>query len=291
MHSMTGYGRGESNGLSRHFQIDIKSVNHRYLDIGTHMPGQLAALDNRVRRIIKDRLGRGKVDIYLSWQDEESASGTLHYDQELAGSYLAHLRELAAAYDLSDQVNAYQLSRYPYVFTMEEPTVNADDYWPMIEEALNTALDQFVAARAEEGAFIKNDLTGKLDELSVHVTAIGERYPQVIEEYQNKLREKLQTLIEDGMIDEGRLAAEVVLISDKLCTDEELVRLQSHIGQVRDTMELSGEIGKKLDFLAQEMNREANTILSKTNDAETASHAVELKTIIEKIREQIQNIE
>ncbi len=291
MHSMTGYGRGESSGLSRHFQIDIKSVNHRYLDIGTHMPGQLAALDNKVRRVIKDRLGRGKVDIYLSWQDEESASGTLHYDQELAGCYLAHLRELAGAYDLSDQVNAYQLSRYPYVFTMEEPTVNADDYWPMIEEALNTALDQFVAARAEEGAFIKNDLTGKLDELSEHVTAIGERYPQVIEEYQNKLREKLQTLIEDGMIDEGRLAAEVVLISDKLCTDEELVRLQSHIGQVRDTMELSGEIGKKLDFLAQEMNREANTILSKTNDAETASHAVELKTIIEKIREQIQNIE
>ena len=173
----------------------------------------------------------------------------------------------------------------------EEPPINYEDYWPFVEEALGQALDAFVEGREKEGAFLKQDISGKLDELSAHVEFIKERYPQVIHNYEEKLRDKLKTLIEEGQVEEGRLAAEIILVADKLCTDEELVRLESHIGHMRDTLELSGEIGKKLDFLAQEMNRESNTILSKTNDAETADHAIGLKTIVEKIREQIQNIE
>ena len=291
MRSMTAYGRGEASGLSRHFQIDIKSVNHRYLDIGVHIPGQLAGLENPIRREIKKRLGRGKVDVYVSWQAEESASGVLRYDEKLAGEYLEALRQIAGKYDLSDNVNAYQISRYPYVFTMEEPSVDYEEYWPYMEEALGGALDAFIAAREREGEFLKQDILGKLDELADHVGSIKERYPQVLKEYEDKLRMKLGTLIDDGQIDEGRMAAEIILTADKLCTDEEIVRLESHIGHMRDTLELETEIGKKLDFLAQEMNRESNTILSKTNDAETADHAIALKTIVEKIREQIQNIE
>ncbi len=291
MHSMTAYGRGEASGLSRHFQIDIKSVNHRYLDIGVHIPGQLAGLENPIRREIKNRLGRGKVDVYVSWQSEESASGILKYDDKLAGEHLEGLRKIAEQYDLPSNINAYQLSRYPYVFTTEEPSIDYEEYWPFLREALVTALDAFVEARAREGAFLKEDILGKLDELSDHVEMIRERYPQVLKEYEEKLRTKLQTLIDEGQIDEGRLAAEIILTADKLCTDEEIVRLKSHIGHMRETMDLDTQIGKKMDFLAQEMNRESNTILSKTNDAETADHAIALKTIIEKIREQIQNIE
>ena len=291
MHSMTAYGRGEASGLSRHFQIDIKSVNHRYLDIGVHMPGQLAGLENPIRREIKSRLGRGKVDVYVTWQAEESAAGILKYDEKLAGEYLDGLRRIAEQFDLPVNVNAYQISRYPYVFTTEEPPVDYEEYWPFMKEALDTALDTFIEARAREGAFLKEDILGKLDELSAHVEQIQERYPTVLKEYEEKLRSKLAALIEEGQIDEGRLAAEIILTADKLCTDEEIVRLKSHIGHMRDTMDLDSEIGKKMDFLAQEMNRESNTILSKTNDAETADHAIALKTIVEKIREQIQNIE
>ena len=291
MHSMTAYGRGEASGLSRHFQIDIKSVNHRYLDIGVHIPGQLAGLENPIRREIKKQAGRGKVDVYISWQAEESTEGCLRYDGKLAGQYLQALREIADTYNLSDQVNAYQISRYPYVLTTEEAPIDYEEYWPYVQEALRTALDAFIEARAKEGAFLKEDILGKLDELSEHVSLIKERYPQVIKEYENKLRGKLSALIEDGQIDEGRLAAEIILTADKLCTDEELVRLESHITHMRETLDTDGEIGKKLDFLAQEMNRESNTILSKTNDAQTADHAIALKTIVEKIREQIQNIE
>ena len=291
MHSMTGYGRGEAEGLGSHFQIDIKSVNHRYLDIGVHMPGQLAALENLIRRVLKERLGRGKVDVYLSWKNEESATGTLRYDEQLAGQYLEHLRALADTYDLNDQINAYQLSRYPHVFSMEEEPVDAEAYWPVVEQALAGALEAFLRARSEEGAYLKKDLQDKLAELTEHVEAVSERFPTVMKEYEQKLTDKLHTLIEEGQVDEGRIAAELILTSDKLCTDEEIVRLRSHIEQMGQTLKLDEQIGKKLDFLAQEMNRESNTILSKTNDAETADHAIALKTIIEKIREQIQNIE
>ena len=291
MHSMTAYGRGESSGLSRHFQVDIKSVNHRYLDVSVHIPGQLAGLENPIRRTVKEYAGRGKIDVYISWQAEESSAGTLHYDEKLAGQYLDALMRMADTYDLSDQVNAYQLSRYPYVLTTEEPPVDFEEYWPFVHEALIEALERFIEAREREGIFLKQDISGKLDELSDHVEAIEKRYPDVLGAYEEKLRGKLATLIEDGVVDEGRIAAEIILTADKLCTDEELVRLKSHIGHMRETMEMEGEIGKKLDFLAQEMNRESNTILSKTNDAETADHAIALKTIVEKIREQIQNIE
>ena len=291
MSSMTAYGRGEASGLSRHFQIDIKSVNHRYLDIGVHIPGQLAGLENPIRREIKNRLGRGKVDVYVSWQSEESTGGSLRYDEKLAGQYLDALHRIADTYKLSDQVNAYQISRYPYVLTTEEPPIDFEDFWPYVLEALSQALTSFIAAREKEGAYLKEDILNKLEELHGHVEHIEERYPVVLREYEEKLRGKLAVLIEEGQIDEGRLAAEIILTADKLCTDEELVRLESHIGHMRETLDLQGEIGKKLDFLAQEMNRESNTILSKSNDAETAEHAIALKTIVEKIREQIQNIE
>ena len=169
--------------------------------------------------------------------------------------------------------------------------LDAEVYWPVVEEALQTALEAFLSARSEEGAYLKQDLQEKLKELSGHVEAVKTRYPLVMKEYEQKLRDKLGTLIEEGQVDEGRIAAELILTADKLCTDEEVVRLESHIEQMSQTLELDEQIGKKLDFLAQEMNRESNTILSKTNDAETADHAIALKTIIEKIREQIQNIE
>ena len=198
---------------------------------------------------------------------------------------------MAADFELEDDIRVSTLSRYPEVFSMEEAGIDENEIWQLLEEALKNALDQLVSSRTAEGEKLKTDLTAKLNHMLVNVDRVEARAPELLEEYRKKLETKVAELLEDTQIEESRLSAEIVLYADKICTDEETVRLRAHIHSMLDTLESDEGIGRKLDFIAQEMNRESNTILSKANDLETSNLAIELKTEIEKVREQIQNIE
>ena len=209
----------------------------------------------------------------------------------VAAEYLGYLREMAREFQLEDDVRVSTLSRYPEVFSMEEAGVDEEELWQLLEKALRGALDQFVSAREAEGSRLKADLVSKLNHMLVNVDQVEARAPELLQEYRQKLEAKVAELLMDTQIEESRLSAEIVLYADKICTDEETVRLRAHIQSMLDALESPEGIGRKLDFIAQEMNRESNTILSKANDLETSNLAIDLKTEIEKVREQIQNIE
>ncbi len=289
--SMTGFGRCEIQKDSRKFTVELKSVNHRYLDVNIRMPKKLNFFETAIRTLLKSYANRGKVDIFISYEDLSQAQVSVKYNAALAAEYLKYLRQMEEEFGLENDVRISTLSRYPEVFTMEEQSEDEEELWNGLKEALEGAFTQFVETRKTEGENLKKDIVTKLDVLSGHIGFIEERSPQIVAEYRTKLEDKMQELLADTQIEEGRIAAEVVLFADKICTDEEVVRLRSHIRHMRSTLEEKDEIGRKLDFIAQEMNREANTILSKANDIEVSDHAISLKTEIEKIREQIQNIE
>ena len=289
--SMTGFGRCEVLKDSRKFTVELKSVNHRYLDVNIRMPKKLNFFETSIRTLLKSYADRGKVDIFITYEDLSQSQVSVKYNAALAAEYLKYLNQMAEEFSLDNDVRVSTLSRYPEVFTMEECSEDEDELWNGLKEALEGAFSQFVEMRTKEGERLKEDILLKLDLLSEQMRFIEERSPQIIAEYRTKLEEKMRELLEDTQIDDNRLAAEVILFADKICTDEEVVRLKSHIQHMKETLEESNGIGRKLDFIAQEMNREANTILSKANDLDISNRAISLKTEIEKIREQIQNIE
>ena len=289
--SMTGFGRCEVLKDSRKFTVELKSVNHRYLDVNIRMPKKLNFFETSIRTLLKSYADRGKVDIFITYEDLSQSQVSVKYNAALAAEYLKYLNQMAEEFSLDNDVRVSTLSRYPEVFTMEECSEDEDELWNGLKEALEGAFSQFVDMRTKEGERLKEDILLKLDLLSEQIRFIEERSPQIIAEYRTKLEEKMRELLEDTQIDDNRIAAEVILFADKICTDEEVVRLKSHIQHMKETLEESNGIGRKLDFIAQEMNREANTILSKANDLDISNRAISLKTEIEKIREQIQNIE
>ena len=289
--SMTGFGRCEVLKDSRKFTVELKSVNHRYLDVNIRMPKKLNFFETSIRTLLKSYADRGKVDIFITYEDLSQSQVSVKYNAALAAEYLKYLNQMAEEFSLDNDVRVSTLSRYPEVFTMEECSEDEDELWNGLKEALEGAFSQFVEMRTKEGERLKEDILLKLDLLSEQIRFIEERSPQIIAEYRTKLEEKMRELVEDTQIDDNRIAAEVILFADKICTDEEVVRLKSHIQHMKETLEESNGIGRKLDFIAQEMNREANTILSKANDLDISNRAISLKTEIEKIREQIQNIE
>lgn len=289
--SMTGFGRCEVLKDSRKFTVELKSVNHRYLDVNIRMPKKLNFFETSIRTLLKSYADRGKVDIFITYEDLSQSQVSVKYNAALAAEYLKYLNQMAEEFSLDNDVRVSTLSRYPEVFTMEECSEDEDELWNGLKEALEGAFSQFVEMRTKEGERLKEDILLKLDLLSEQIRFIEERSPQIIVEYRTKLEEKMRELLEDTQIDDNRIAAEVILFADKICTDEEVVRLKSHIQHMKETLEESNGIGRKLDFIAQEMNREANTILSKANDLDISNRAISLKTEIEKIREQIQNIE
>lgn len=289
--SMTGFGRCEVLKDSRKFTVELKSVNHRYLDVNIRMPKKLNFFETSIRTLLKSYADRGKVDIFITYEDLSQSQVSVKYNAALAAEYLKYLNQMAEEFSLDNDVRVSTLSRYPEVFTMEECSEDEDELWNGLKEALEGAFSQFVEMRTKEGERLKEDILLKLDLLSEQIRFIEERSPQIIAEYRTKLEEKMRELLEDTQIDDNRIAAEVILFADKTCTDEEVVRLKSHIQHMKETLEESNGIGRKLDFIAQEMNREANTILSKANDLDISNRAISLKTEIEKIREQIQNIE
>ncbi len=290
--SMTGFGRCEIMDGERKFTVEIKGVNHRYLDVNIRMPKQLNCFETSIRNTLKQRILRGKIDLYIGYEDQSEAQSSLKYNEALAKEYLVYLRQMADTFSLEDDIRVSVLSRYPEVLTMEEPSVNEEELWGGLETALDGALDQFKANRASEGENLRRDLLEKLDGLLDLVSQIEERAPQILSEYRERLEAKVKEVLEDTQIDDSRIASEVVIFSDKMCTDEELVRLRSHIEHMKELLNSDEDgVGRQLDFVTQEMNREANTILSKANDLETSNLGIGLKTEIEKIREQIQNIE
>ncbi|MBR5583280.1 MAG: YicC family protein [Lachnospiraceae bacterium] len=289
--SMTGFGRCEVSEGTRKMTVEMKSVNHRYLDVNMKMPKKLNFFDASIRSLLKTYIQRGKVDLFISFEDTAETNFSLKYNQELAGEYLKYLQQMADQFGLENDIRVSTLSRYPEVLSMEEVQVDEEELWNLLEKALKGACEQFVETRIKEGENLKKDLLDKLDEMLENVAYISERSPQIIGEYRKKLEDKVKELLEDVRIEESRLATEITIFADKICVDEEIVRLKSHIEHTKATLESGGAVGRKLDFIAQEMNREANTILSKANDLEVSNHAIELKTEIEKVREQIQNIE
>lgn len=289
--SMTGFGRCEISENTRKMTVELKSVNHRYLDVNMKMPKKLNFFDASIRSLLKGYLQRGKVDLFITYEDTAETNFSLKYNQELAGEYLKYLQQMAEQFGLENDIRVSTLSRYPEIFSMEEVQADEEELWQLLEKAVRGACTQFVDTRIKEGEALKADLLEKLDGMLVNVDYIEKRSPQIIGEYRRKLEDKVKELLEDAHIEESRLATEVTIFADKICVDEETVRLRSHIEHMKATLTEGGAVGRKLDFIAQEMNREANTILSKANDLEVSNHAIDLKTEIEKVREQIQNIE
>ena len=290
--SMTGYGRCELQDGERRFTVEMKSVNNRYLDLNIRLPRQLNPYEAEIRSILKEMIFRGKVDVYISLEEPAGSHAKVAYNAALAGEYLQTLRRIAGEFDLPLSVTAERLSQYPDVFSLEEGSAEETDLLTPLKRCVIQAAEQFLAARAREGIFITADLMNKLDELQAGVEQIAANAPGIIEQYRISLYDRMREVLEDTQIDEGRILQEAALYSDRICVDEEIVRLRSHIQAVRAELSKEDEsVGRKLDFLAQEMNREANTILSKTSNSSSADIAIDLKTGIEKIREQIQNIE
>ena len=289
--SMTGFGRCENHQGDKKFTVEMKAVNHRYFDVNIKMPKKFSFFESAIRNVLKNYVQRGKVDVFITYEDFAEENVALKYNESIAAEYLKYFRQMSEKFGLDDDIRVSTLGRCPEVFTMEEQDIDEKALWETLETALKGACEQFVAAREREGEALKADILDKLDRMNENVSLVEERYPQIIAEYRKKLEDKVHELLTDAQTDESRLASEVVLFADKICTDEETVRLRSHISTMKEALIAGGSIGRKLDFIAQEMNREANTILSKANDLTTSNIAIDLKTEIEKVREQIQNIE
>lgn len=289
--SMTGFGRAESVTTERKIVIEMKSVNHRYCDMNIKMPKKLNFFESAIRNHLKKYIGRGKIDIFISYEDYTENNLCVKYNQEIAAEYVKYIQQMAEDFSLKSDLSAGALSRYSEVLTLEEQSENEDELWKEIEVILDEAATKFVESRTKEGEALKSDLIEKLDGMIEMVDYIENVSPSLIESYRERLETKVGELLENSAIDENRIAAEVTIYADKICVDEETVRLRSHIENTKSILLEGGNVGRKLDFIAQEMNREANTILSKANSLDVSNKAIDLKTEIEKVREQIQNIE
>ena len=289
--SMTGYGRSEKVTPTAKCSVEIKSVNHRYLDMSIKLPRKLNMFEADIREVLKDYIQRGKVDVFVSYEDYSKESVNIKYNQEIAAEYMKYFAKMATDFELDDDIRVSTLARMPEVLVSEDENINEDEIWKLVKDVLIEACDAFVVSRIKEGENLRTDLLEKLEAMSKNVAFIEERYPKTIEDYKNRLTTKIKDVLEDKQIDESRILTEVCIYSDKVCVDEEMVRLKSHIEAVKEALTTGGCVGKRLDFLAQELNREANTTLSKSTDIEISNVAITIKTEIEKIREQIQNIE
>ncbi|RKJ44753.1 YicC family protein [bacterium 1XD42-8] len=289
--SMTGFGRCEIVDEDRKIVVEMKAVNHRYSDISIRMPKKLNFFENTIRNYLKRYIQRGKVDVFIFYEDYTKRNVCVKYNKELAAEYMNHLRSMAEEFHLDNDIRVSTLSKYPEVLMMEEQGVDEQALWKDMEQVLKGAAKAFVESRLREGELLKEDILKKLNLMSCHVQFIKERSPEILAEYKRKLEEKVRELLNNEKIDEARILTEITIFADKICIDEEIVRLESHIDTMKKELIEGGGVGRKLDFMAQEMNREANTILSKANDLEVSNRAIDLKTEIEKIREQVQNIE
>ncbi|MFL0249917.1 YicC/YloC family endoribonuclease [Clostridium neuense] len=290
--SMTGFGRAIYDNGNRNFTIELKSVNHRYLDLNVKLPRSLISLEDKIRKEIQQKLKRGKVDVFITQNVYNDDDYDVILNKNLADSYYNCLKKIKESYDVKDDISVSLISKFPDVISIEQKEENFDEIWNEISIPLQEALNKLIDMREKEGAKLKEDIGNKCDIINKNVCFIEEKASCVVEEYRIKLNERIKELLgENKEIDESRISMEVAIFADKACIDEETVRLKSHITQLKDTLEKDEPIGRKLDFIVQEMNREANTIASKSNNIDIVHSVLDIKNDIEKIREQIQNIE
>ena len=289
--SMTGFGHAEAVSEKRKLTVEMKSVNNRYLDVNIRMPKKFSAFEAQVRNVLKEYVSRGKVDVFISEETFAEGAGEVVLNTALAKQYMDACNSISSELGIDGQVKITDIARFPDVITVREPETDEDELWAEIESVIRACTEKFNAARIAEGERLRADLTEKLHQMESNVAYIEEHEPQIMADYRARLMKKLSDILEDRTIDENQLATALIIYSDKICTDEETVRLKSHIIQMIDELGKDESVGRKLDFLAQEMNRESNTILSKAGDLATSNVGIELKTEVEKIREQIQNIE
>ena len=289
--SMTGFGRAEVSNDQYRLSVEVKSVNSRFLDLSIKMPKKFNALEANIRNTVKEYISRGKVDLFITYESFSEKGKALRLDLPLAKEYLESMRTLVNTLGVEDNVKVTNLAALPDVLVLSEESEDDEALWESLKPSLVGALERFSETRVMEGENLQKDLLGKLSEMEAIVNRIDARSPEITAAYEARLRAKVSELLEGTGIDEARIVQEVTIYSDKICTDEERVRLHSHIKNMRTKLQNGGLVGRELDFVAQEMNREANTTLSKANDLIVSEDAIGLKTLIEKIREQIQNLE
>lgn len=289
--SMTGYGRAQVLIDGRNILVEIRSVNHRYFEFSSRVPRNYGFLENKLKNYLQKKLSRGKVDVNVSIQTVEGTNASVQVNRELAASYVQALRALQEPLGLEDDLSLSAVSRFSDIFTVSKEPEDEEKVWSDVLQALEQASDRFVQMREAEGAKMKEDLEGRLDFILTAVKMVEERSPKTVEEYRAKLYRKISEVLNSAQVDEQRILTEAAIYAEKIAVAEETVRLRSHVDQFRGIMGQNGPVGRKLDFLIQEFNRETNTIGSKAQDIEIARIVVDMKSEIEKIREQIQNIE
>lgn len=289
--SMTGYGRAEGTVDGRDITVEIKSVNHRYFEFSSRTSRGYNFLDEKLKSYLQGKIARGKVDVFLSIETLEDVASEVHINHSLAAGYVEALRELKDRYDLIDDISVSTVSRYTDIFSVHKAAEDEEAAWNAVRQVLDVALEHFIAMREAEGERLKADMEQRAHTILSLVDEIEARSPETVKEYQEKLQQRLSEMISEAKVEEQRLVTEAAIFADKVAVAEETVRLRSHFKQMASMLASGQAIGRKLDFLVQEMNREANTIGSKALDASIAHMVVDIKAEIEKIREQVQNVE
>lgn len=289
--SMTGYGRGETVKENISVVVELRSVNHRYFEFSCRVPRGYVFLEDKLKTFCQQRITRGKVDLFLTLDVTASDNVVVEINHSLASGYVNAIKELSETYEINDGFSAVTLARFPDIFTVKSQAIDEDTVWSVVEEATSVALDGFAAMRAKEGKKLYDDVKSRVETILEKVAFVEERSPETVKAYREKLETRIREMLADATVDEGRLLTETAIFADKVAVAEETVRLRSHIKQLMELLESDIAVGRKLDFIVQEMNREANTIGSKAQDIEIAHTVVDIKAEIEKIREQIQNIE
>lgn len=289
--SMTGYGKSEQTIDSLNVTVEIKSVNHRYFEFSARVPREYGFLEEKLKKYCNSLITRGKVECYVSVEDLEEREMEVNVNETLAAGYVKALKELSERFGLKDDISAVTLSRYPDVITLHKASEDEERIWNAVKTVVETAVSKFIEMRETEGSKLRGDILSRADYIIECVEFIEGRSPETVREYNEKLKQRMKELLGDAAVDEQRLLNEAAIYADKIAVDEETVRLRSHISQLREFMNSSEAIGRKLDFLVQEINREANTIGSKAQDVDIAKKVIAIKAEVEKIREQVQNIE
>lgn len=291
MKSMTGYGRAKLQKESREYIVEIKSVNHKYLDMNIKLPRNLFCMEDRVRKSISNKISRGKIDVFITYINNGIEGKNILINKDIARLYIKEIEELANENNIASGLRATEISKLPEVLNIVIDEDDEDKIWSDLNECLEEALSNFVNMRETEGERIKLDLEERLNEINENVAKIIQNSTGLIEEYVVKLRNRIKEMLDTDIVDETRLAQEIVIYSDKISIEEEITRIKSHIEQFRTLLDEKDPIGKKADFIIQEMNRETNTMGSKSGSIDIINLVIKIKTQIEDIREQIQNIE
>lgn len=290
--SMTSFGRSNSEeGKKRVFTVEMKSVNSRYLDVNIRMPKSIISLEEEIRKMICNSLNRGKVDVFINIKNYNEGAGVPKVDINLAQGYLQCLKEIEEKLNIKNDISVMQIARFPEVITMIEEEDKIDEIWEELKPLISSSLDMMINMREVEGEKLKEDILIKINQIEDLLSKVEEFADSIPKVFKQKLEERLKDLLGNVEVDENRIATEVCILADKATVDEEIIRLNSHINQVRETLKLNEPIGRKLDFIVQEMNRETNTIGSKSSDIKMTNIVIDIKNILEKIREQVQNIE